>query len=84
MCFAGLFGLCVGAGWLWLRTPRLLALTAEGFGCAAAGFLVACAAVAAAEAVRARRYQIDPEAERRAYVRYYYRLPRVVQAPRPW
>lgn len=84
VCFAGLFGLLVGAGWLWLRTPRLLALTAEGFGCAAAGFLVAGAAAAAAETVRALRFRLDPAAERRAYVRHYYRLPRVVHAPRQW
>ena len=81
---AGLVGLAFGAAWLWLRTPKVLAFAAEGFGGAAAGALVMGVAGGAAEALRQWRYRIDPEAERRAYVRWYYSLPRVAVVRRPW
>ncbi|HEY0778999.1 MAG TPA: hypothetical protein VGD56_13595 [Gemmatirosa sp.] len=84
MCCAGLSQLFGGAGWLWLRMPTLLAVRVEWFGFAAAGLLVPCAAGVAADAVRALPYGIDSEVERRIYVWDDYRLPRVVQAPRPW
>lgn len=81
---AALYGAALGAAWLWSRHPHLLGRAAAGVGVALAAGFLAGLLNEVREWVLALRDRLDPDAARRAYVRHYYRLPRVVQAPRPW
>ena len=81
---AALYGAAFGIAWLWSRQPALLGRALAGGGVALAAMFLAGLLNEAREWVGALRDRLDPDVARRAYVRYYSGLPRVVQPPKPW
>ena len=82
---AALYGAALyGAAWCWSRHPHLRGRAAAGAGVALAAGFLAGLLNEARERVLAFRGRLDPDAARRAYVRYDDGLPRLVQPPRPW